>query len=130
MPATKLRRYRPRAGRFVIAVQLALDTKGFTYRKWGAEQRCKHGDWLVDNQGELYTVDKKVFARTYKRLRPGAYVKATPVWAEIADKDGSIRTKEGRSHYRRGDYLVYNDKSRRDGYCMSAVRFKAWYKPA
>ena len=31
----------------VHAVQLDLETDGFTYRKWGAEQRCKRGDWLV-----------------------------------------------------------------------------------
>jgi hypothetical protein len=32
----------------------------------GAEQRCKRGDWLVDNGGEVYTVDGDSFARTYR----------------------------------------------------------------
>jgi len=41
------RRYRKKPDQFVVAVQLALDTNGFTYKKWGAEQRCKRGDWLV-----------------------------------------------------------------------------------
>jgi hypothetical protein len=110
-------------------VQLDLDTAGFWYRKWGAKQRCKRGDWLVDNHGEVYTVDARVFARTYQRLRPGTYLKSTPVWAERAQRAGSIVTKEGRSHYRAGDYIVYNDRAGRDGYCMAARKFRSLYLP-
>jgi hypothetical protein len=122
------RRYRKRSTQFVTAVKLDLDTKGLAYRKWGAAQRAKRGDWLVDNDGEVYTVDGRVFARTYRRLRPGVYVKTTPVWAEIAKEAGSVKTKEGRSHYRRGDYLVFNEARGGDGYCMSARKFKAMYR--
>lgn len=57
----------------MVAFQLDLDTDGFTYRKWGAEQRCKRGDWLVDNGGDCYTVGAEAFARTYRRVSPGAY---------------------------------------------------------
>ena len=110
-------------------MQLDLDTAGFWYRKWGARQRCKRGDWLVDNDGEVYTVDARVFARTYKRLRPGTYLKSTPVWAERAQRAGSIVTKEGRSRYKAGDYIVYNDRTGRDGYCMTARRFRSLYRP-
>ena len=56
------RRYRKCPDRAVIAVQIDLDTPGFTYRKWGGEQRCKAGDWLVDNDGDVYTVDRESFA--------------------------------------------------------------------
>ncbi|MCP5004175.1 MAG: hypothetical protein GY941_09585, partial [Planctomycetes bacterium] len=42
-----LRRYRKKATANVIAVRLELDTDGFTYRKWGGEQFCKAGDWIV-----------------------------------------------------------------------------------
>ena len=128
--AAQRRKYHKKANRPVVAVRLDLDTKGIAYRKWGAMQRAKRGDWLVDNRGDVYTVDGRVFARTYKQLRPGVYVKTAPVWAEIATKAGSIKTKEGASHYKRGDYLVFNDRSGRDGYCVSAARFKAMYRRA
>lgn len=123
------RRYRRRPGQNVVAVQLQLDTDGFVYRKWGAEQRCKPGDWLVDNNGDLYTVDAAAFARTYRPAGRGTYFKATPVWAEVAARDGFVQTKEGRSRYATGDYLVYNEESGGDAYCMSAAKFEAMYEP-
>jgi hypothetical protein len=121
-------RYRKKANQFVTAVRLNLDTDGLVYRKWGGRQRGKRGDWLVDNHGEVYTVDARSFARKYRRLSPGVYVKATPVWAEVATRAGSIRTKEGRSKYRKGDYLVFNSRNGSDGYCTGAARFKAMYR--
>jgi len=125
----KRRRYHKKADRFVIAVQLDLATDGVRYRKWGGEQRAKRRDWLVDNDGDIYTVDRNVFAKTYKRLRPGIYLKTTPVWAEVAAAPGTIRTKEGESRYRKGDYIVFNDRTGTDGYCMSAAKFRAMYVP-
>jgi len=125
----KRRRYHKKADRFVIAVQLDLATDGVRYRKWGGEQRAKRRDWLIDNDGDIYTVDRKVFAKTYKRLRPGIYLKTTPVWAEVAAAPGTIRTKEGESRYRKGDYIVFNDRTGTDGYCMSAANFRAMYAP-
>lgn len=130
MTTLRRRKYQKRANQPVIAVRLNLDTDGLTYRKWGALQRAKRGDWLVDNDGDIYTVDAKTFTRTYKCLRPGAYVKITPVWAEVATQPGSIPTKEGASHYKPGDYLVYNNRNGGDGYCMSAKKFKSMYEPA
>lgn len=126
----KRRKYRKKSTQFVIAVKLDLDTKGLVYRKWGSTQRAKRGDWLVDNDGEVYSVDGKSFARTYRRLRPGVYVKSQPVWAEVASAAGSVKTKEGKSSYRRGDYLVFNEANGGDAYCMSAKKFKAMYRPA
>jgi hypothetical protein len=123
-----LRRYRPRAGRVITAVQLALDFAGFSYEKWGGRQQCKPGDWLVDNQGDVYTVDARVFARTYRRVGPGSYAKITPVWGERASAAGTVTTKEGVSRFVAGDYLVYNDEARRDGYCMSAQAFESLYE--
>jgi hypothetical protein len=120
--------YRKRAAHAIVAVKINLDTDGLAYRKWGGNQHAKRGDWLVENNGETYTIDGKVFARTYKRLRPGVYVKTTPIWAEVARQAGSVATKEGESRYKRGDYLVYNEKNGGDGYCMSAAKFKAMYK--
>jgi hypothetical protein len=120
-------RYRKKSDRFVVAVQVDLDTAGFSYTKWGAEQRCKPGDWLVDNEGDIYTIDSEVFANTYRRVRPGIYVKATTVWAEVAAASGVVDTKEGRSHYQKGDYLVYNNRDGTDAYCVSAAKFEAMY---
>jgi hypothetical protein len=122
------KRYRKRADQFVIAVQLKLDTDGFIYRKWGAEQHCKPGDWLVDNGGDIYTIDKQVFAQTYRHVKPGQYVKKTPVWAEKATVEGKIATKEGFSYYQIGDYLVFNNEDGTDAYCVSKDKFEAMYE--
>jgi hypothetical protein len=126
---TLRRRYRKRADRPVLAVRMDLDIDGFSYRKWGSEQRCKRGDWLLDNAGDVYTVDAEVFARNYRAVGPGQYVKATPVWAEVATAAGSAVTKEGVSHYAPGDYLVYNNEDGTDAYCVSAAKFEAMYEP-
>ncbi|WP_166359550.1 hypothetical protein [Pseudomonas akapageensis] len=125
---TRRQRYKRKPDQYVTAVQLDLDTPGFTYRKWGAEQHCKRGDWLVNNAGETYTVDAQVFPRTYRQVGPGVYIKATPVWAEMAERAGSVRTKEGVSHFEAGDYLVFNDEQGLDGYCIKAERFNALYE--
>jgi len=122
-------KYLKKATRTVIAIKLDLEIDELKYTKWGDTQRAKRGDWLVDNEGDVYTVDARSFARTYKSLRPGIYVKVTPIWAEVAAEAGSIKTKEGSSHYKRGDYIVYNNRNGRDGYCMTAAKFKAGYKP-
>jgi len=123
------RRYRKRPSQFVVAVQLAIDTPGFSYRKWGAEQRCTANDWLVENQGEVYTVDEEVFAKTYREVERGRYIKTTPVWAERATEAGAVKTKEGQSRYEKGDYLVFNNEDGTDAYCVSAAKFEAMYEP-
>jgi hypothetical protein len=122
------RRYRKKADQFVVAVQLDLDTDGFVYRKWGAEQRCQQGDWVVDNDGDYYTVDGEVFARTYRKISPGIYVKTTPIWAEVASEPGQVHTKEGTSSYQAGDYLVSNNEDGTDAYCISAAKFESMYE--
>jgi hypothetical protein len=125
---TTRRRYRKKADQFVVAVKLDLDTPGFTYRKWGAQQKCKAGDWLIDNNGDTYSVDGDVFSRTYRMVGPGTYVKTTPIWAEVAPQAGSVATKEGRSHYSAGDYLVYNNEDGTDAYCIGAAKFGSMYE--
>ena len=125
---TERRRYRRKPDQFVVAVQLRLDTDGFSYRKWGDEQRCKQNDWLVDNAGEVHTVDADSFARTYRELRRGVFIKTTPVWAEARTEAGSVGTKEGRTHYGAGDYLVSNNEDGSDAYAMSAAKFHAMYQ--
>jgi hypothetical protein len=126
MPARQ--RYRRKPDQCVIAVQLRLDTEGFDYRKWGDSQHCKPGDWLVDNDGEVYTVDADSFARSYREVRRGAFVKSAPVWAELAAQDGSVATREGHTHYAAGDYLVSNNEDGSDAYAVSAEKFLAMYE--
>ena len=120
--------YRRRERTQVTAIQLALDTEGFVYRKWGNTQRCKPGDWLVESDGEVYTVDREVFARTYRQRQPGRYEKIARVWAERAEQSGSIHTLEGHTDYGPGDYLVFNDPEGRDGWAMDAGCFRRLYE--
>jgi len=122
-------KYVKRANQSVVAVQLALDTAGFKYQKWGGVQQCKAGDWIVNNLGDVYTVDRDTFERTYRQVGPGTYVKITPVWAEVAREAGCVRTKEGVTHYRRGDYLVFNEEQGGDAYAVKAENFEAMYEP-
>jgi hypothetical protein len=122
------RRYRRKPDQYVVAVQLKLDTAGFTYRKWGGEQHCKAGDWLVDNAGEVYTVDAESFARTYRPLRPGAYLKTAPVWAAESAAEGAVATKEGRTQHAAGDFVVSNNEDGSDGYAIGAERFHELYE--
>ena len=126
----KRRKYVKKTTQSIVAIKLDLDIDGLEYHKWGDKQRAKRGDWLVNNDGDVYTIDGKVFARTYRQLRPGIYLKITPVWVEVATQAGSVKTKEGASGYKRGDYIVYNNRNGGDGYCTSAAKFKAMYKPA
>ena len=121
-------RYRRRPGQPVVAVQLKLDTEGFTYKKWGEEQRCKANDWLVDNNGEVYTVDADSFARTYTAEGRGTYVKTGRVWAEQAAEAGRVATKEGGTNYESGDWLVSNEEDGSDAYAVSAKKFEESYE--
>ena len=121
-------RFRRKPGQPVVAVQLKLDIDGFTYRKWGAEQLCKAGDWLVDNADEVYTVDADSFARTYTAEGLGTYVKTGKVWAEQAAEAGRVSTKEGSTGYEAGDWLVSNEEDGSDAYAVSAKKFEESYE--
>jgi hypothetical protein len=127
VPDATRRRYLRRPDRPVAAVRLLLDTDGLTYRKWGGEQRAKRGDWIVDNDGDVYSVDAESFARTYREIARGAYVKTTPVWAERAQSAGSVATKEGVTHYKAGDYVVSNNSDGSDAYSIDGEKFEALY---
>lgn len=123
-------KYVKRKSQTVVAVQLMLKTGGFSYRKWGAIQRCQPRDWIVDNDGDVYTVNRSTFKRTYRKVRPGIYLKTTPVWAKVAAVAGKVKTKEGVTHYRKGAYLVFNERQGGDAYAVSAVKFKRMYRRA
>jgi hypothetical protein len=124
------RKFNRRPDSFVTAVQLNLDFDGISYTKWGDTQKAKPGDWLVNNGGEVYTVDQESFAATYTEQSPGVFAKTGSVWAYEAQNDGTIPTKEGTSEFKTGDFLVFNDEGLLDGYCMSAEKFHQLYEPA
>lgn len=126
----ELRTYVRRSGTPVIAVQLDLDTDGFRYRKWGGVQTAAPGDWLVNNGGDVYTVARKTFERTYRMVSPGLYEKTQRIWARAAEADGKIQTKEGETHYRAGDMIIFNDEEQQDGYAMKTETFAKLYEPA
>ena len=122
------RTYVKREAQTVVAVQLDLETRGFTYEKWGGTQTCKPGDWLVCNDGDTYTVDRQSFAHTYRPAGHGEYVKVAPVYAEVAATAGDVTTKEGKTHYDAGDYLVYNEPDGGDAYAVSKETFERMYQ--
>jgi hypothetical protein len=123
------RQYRRKPDQFVVAIQLDLDTEGLRFRKWGGEQRCKARDWLVDNDGDIYTVERETFAKTYEKVGPGHYRKTTPIWAEQADAQGDVPTLEGSTHYEAGDYLVANERNGKPSYAVRRDQFLAMYEP-
>lgn len=127
--ATARARYRRRSGQPITAIQLTLETPGLSYRKWGGEQVAKPGDWLVDNDGEVYSVDAESFARTYRAISPGRFEKHGHVYAVRADTHGRVATKEGFSTYAPGDWLVSNDAEGRDVYAVDAAAFARMYEP-
>ena len=102
--------------------------ENLTYRKWGGVQAAAPGDWLVNREGEAYTIDREVFERTYSMVSPGLYEKVKSVWARAAESDGAIPTKEGETHYEVGDMLVFNDPEGHDGYAMRAETFSKLYE--
>jgi hypothetical protein len=124
------KKYKKKPSSFITAVQLDLDTEGFTYNKWGGKQVSKRGDWLVNNNGDTYTVAEESFAQTYEFVSPGVYVKSATVWVEVAENPGKLKTKEGETAYEAGDYLVYNNEDDTDAYAMKSASFKAMYEPA
>ena len=124
-----LRQYRKRPGQTVRAIRLDLDMPGFHYRKWGADQFAKPGDWLVDNGGDIYTVDAESFARTYRELSPGVFGKSAIVHARRAEAPGQVETREGATHYEAGDYLVFNDADGGDAYAVRRDDFERMYEP-
>lgn len=124
-----LARYQKHAGQIVRATQLTLPQCELQYQQWGATQRARNGDWLVNNGQTSYTVAADSFEATYKHLYADQYRKVAPVWAEQAEAAGVISTREGQSHYQAGDYLVYNLPDREDGYTVPKSVFEQHYRP-
>ena len=76
----------------------------------------------------MYTVDASSFARTYRSIGAGKYLKHAAVWAKQAQAAGVVVTKEGETHYQAGDYLVSNHLDGQDSYAISKEKFKTLYE--
>lgn len=122
------RRYKKKSSALVTAVQLNLDTDGIVYRKWGGEQRCKPGDWLVCSEDDCYSVDRESFAETYSEVSPGRYRKSALVWAQQAERPGRVETREGGTAYKVGDYVVHNKADGSDSYAIERAVFENLYE--
>lgn len=122
------KKYRKREQQVVLAVQINLDTDGFSYRKWGGLQECRQGDWLVNNNGDCYTINEETFSKTYKETAPGQFVKFALVCAMQATASGKVKTLEGFTDYGVGDYLVSNNDDGTDSYAVTKVKFEEMYE--
>ena len=120
--------YRKKSEFYVTAVQIDMELESFNYTKWGGKQSCKAGDWLVNNNGEVYTVEKNYFAIHYQQVSPGVFNKIGQVWAEEASEDGILNTIEGKSEYSTGDYLVFDRKKGGQGYPVKKAQFELMYE--
>lgn len=123
-----MKKYYKKLAAKIYAIPMDFEESELHYQKWGSQQRAKQGDWLVYNDGDVYTVEQESFAQTYQNVDGCTYLKNAPVWAEIASISGKMKTKEGFSVYRAGDYLVYNNSDKTDGYAMSKQSFENSYQ--
>jgi len=115
----------------IVAIQLNFSLPdGLLYEKWGGAQMASEGDWLVNNNGDVYTVAAESFAKTYSEVSRGLYRKIAPVWARPAAGSGAIRTKEGETCYCAGDYIVSNNSEGRDNYAVEKEKFETMYELA
>lgn len=53
---------------FVPVQAIQLTDISISYEKWGGIQQAKKGDWLLSKNGEQYTCEETIFAKTYKPL--------------------------------------------------------------
>lgn len=124
----QVRYYKRRMNTTVTAVQIDLDTEGLTYTKWGGQQRCHRGDWLINSDTDCYTVSDKSFQRTYRQQSPGRYIKHSLVRATKALDSGKLTTQEGETAYSVGDYLINNSDDVSDSYAISEHTFHDLYE--
>lgn len=105
-----------------------LPFESFCYNKWGSKQTAKPGDWLVNNEGDVYSVDKEYFRNHYQIISQGIYEKVGAIWASIATQDGTITTLEGSTDYAYGDYLVFDRPQGGDAYAVNKSEFERMYE--
>ena len=50
------------------------------------------------------------------------------MWAEAAGEAGQVRTQEGSTSYKAGDYLVFNQEYGCDPYAVEKAKFESMYE--
>ncbi|MEB3335092.1 MAG: patatin-like phospholipase family protein [Cyanobacteriota bacterium] len=108
-----LQPYRERKETEVKAIRLNLELESFTYHQGDGARTGKRGDWLVECEGRVSTVDHATFNRYYKQVAPASYRKQLIVWAAPVS-DG---------------VLVCMDSEGKDGDVLSPDQFQALYEP-
>ena len=113
----------------VVAIQIDFDNVTLTYHKWGNDQKAVSGDWLVNTYGDVLTVNREIFARSYQAIGHGQFLQTGHVWGKQAVEPGTLQTKNGKINYQAGDYLVFNDPEGNHGIVMKANVFPEFYLP-
>lgn len=121
------RRYKRKGNEVVIAIQLDLDTEGFSYQKQGAERRCNAQDWLLSDRSGTYAVDDSTFARAFEEIGVGQYTMVGIVRAKVSDSAGHIRVGQRKVPHEPGDYLVWDESTQSIGYAVPKDWFEASY---
>ena len=85
------------------------------------------GDWLVTDGTEEWTVAPGVFARSYRPLPDGRFVKVAPVRAARLDRTAEVPTLEGVARAEAGDWVLCGV----DGelWTVTDTFFRAHYEP-
>lgn len=121
-----MKTYRKKATHTVFAIQASIKGNIY-YEKWDHNQKATEGDYLVDNEGDVYTVEKVTFESTYTEVGDHRYAKTALVKAEQATESGKIRTLEGLSSHNAGDYIVHNPRQG-DVYVVPQNEFESVYE--
>ncbi|MGQ7787939.1 PGDYG domain-containing protein [Nesterenkonia sp. K-15-9-6] len=92
----------------------------------GAVMEAKPGDWIVDDDGQQWSVDAEVFAETYEAVSEGRYRKTGEVRARQIAQPTSLETLEGSDQLDAGDWVVQNASGECWG--VSDARFRRRYQ--
>lgn len=74
----------------------------------GSTMQAQPGDWLVQSEGDTWSVEDGIFRVTYEHLRDDLYRKVTPVLAVELPAAGTVLSREGMVEAEQGDLLVCN----------------------
>lgn len=126
-----MKQYERRPDGLIIAIQIRLDLEagGIAYRKWDSEQWGKRGDWLINDDGDTYTVSAENFANDYELSESGLYRNTAKVWAEEATGSGFVEIRGGTAPFVEGNMLVFSDPDRKEGQVFFYNKFNRLYRP-
>jgi hypothetical protein len=110
----------------VAASQLASAFRWITTA--GEELRGRPGDWRVrSDEGDVWTVEPKVFAETYEHLTGDRYCRVGTVAGRPATAGEVITSLEGSETAREGDWVICGSAG--EQWIISADHLRANYSP-